>query len=227
MRFVRIIGVLVDLFFMTILMQLILFGPHKNLSSAFGPVSIALFCVFMVVTLMKDGFKGMGPGKWLLGIQVVDATGSPIGFLGSLKRNVSSLLWPVEAVAILATGKRITDRLLHFEVVRSRRTHWLVRTVVVAVAMAVLTTLDFRMFTSKMLNEEAAIAMKAGILKDSAFAFEIGTVSEFVSLKSGSIYNQDAVFTSKVRTEKGEAEIVSEVRRENGIWIYQQSHGIR
>lgn len=61
----------------------------------------------------KDGFHGMSPGKWLMGVQVVDVhTREPVTFGRSLKRNLV-LMVPLGVLIVAATmmkGKRWGDR---------------------------------------------------------------------------------------------------------------------
>lgn len=57
------------------------------------PVAMAIGFVSMFAFGMKDGFSGHSPGKWLCGVQVVDASSmEPIGFGQSLIRNMPVLL---------------------------------------------------------------------------------------------------------------------------------------
>lgn len=69
--------------------------------------------VLPLLFFCKDGFHGMSPGKWLMGVQVVDLhTREPVGFSRSLKRNLV-LLVPFGVLIVAATmmkGKRWGDR---------------------------------------------------------------------------------------------------------------------
>jgi uncharacterized RDD family membrane protein YckC len=61
-------------------------GGGPELPGWAGPVLLLLF-------LLKDGCRGMSPGKWLFGVQVLDeVTLRPAGAWASLKRNLVFLL---------------------------------------------------------------------------------------------------------------------------------------
>lgn len=56
-----------------------------------NPVYLVFGISFLIWTLyaLKDGFNGRSPGRWLMGLQVVDrTTREPIGFWQSFKRNL-------------------------------------------------------------------------------------------------------------------------------------------
>src|SRR5688572_6713391 len=61
----------------------------------------------------KDIFLGRSPAKRILKFQVVNAsTGEPANPLRSLIRNLTIILWPIEAiVALINPGRRIGDYL--------------------------------------------------------------------------------------------------------------------
>lgn len=84
----------------------LLFGVemHKYLA-------VASFVVF----LLKDGFRGMSPGKWLFDVQVLDEnTRWPAGFWASFKRNLPILVLSWIAIILividLPRGRRWGDR---------------------------------------------------------------------------------------------------------------------
>jgi uncharacterized RDD family membrane protein YckC len=64
------------------------------------------------VWLLKDGFNGYSPGKWMMGVQVVDAdTGQGAGFGASFKRNLPLLIpfAPLVAAFQMSRGPRLGD----------------------------------------------------------------------------------------------------------------------
>ncbi len=97
---------------------------------AIAPVALLLNCVF----IMKDGFNGQSPGKWLTDVQVLDgATGRPISFGASFKRNAVLLVGAIPIVGGLASlvilitiaiqmskGYRIGDRFANTRVIWKR-----------------------------------------------------------------------------------------------------------
>jgi len=55
-----------------------------------------------VLFACKDGFGGLSPGKWALGVQVLDAkTRAPAGFWASFKRNLVLVIPYLSVVAVL------------------------------------------------------------------------------------------------------------------------------
>ena len=93
---------------------------------------VGLFCMLLFV--MKDGFAGYSPGKWLTGIRVVnDETNEPIGFGRSLGRNAILLVGAIPFVGgfayvgviiviafQLGKGYRLGDRWAHTRVIWMR-----------------------------------------------------------------------------------------------------------
>ncbi len=82
-----------------------------------GPVSFGISTVFPTILFaVKDLWSGMSPGKWLLGVQVVDiATREPVGLTASIKRNLAIAIPCIGIVFILIAftqmenGPRIGD----------------------------------------------------------------------------------------------------------------------
>jgi len=65
---------------------------------------LVIWCLFAC----KDGFRGFSPGKWLLGLRVLDArTREPAGFRASFKRNIPLVLPIVNWIAILVIAGQI------------------------------------------------------------------------------------------------------------------------
>ena len=97
------------------------------------PLSLALMCIF----IMKDGFNGGSPGKKLCGTQVLDdATGQPIGFIQSFKRNsillvglipvvggIASLVVIIGIAVQVAKGYRWGDRFAKTRVIWKKYAH--------------------------------------------------------------------------------------------------------
>lgn len=80
----------------------------QEMADAIDLLSWPLFIVF----LLKDGFHGYSPGKWICGVQTIDkATREPAGFLAALKRNLPVFI-PIVPLIIayqLQSGKRWGD----------------------------------------------------------------------------------------------------------------------
>jgi uncharacterized RDD family membrane protein YckC len=94
------------------------------------PISFGFTCLF----ILKDGFNGQSPGKRLTDVQVLDdATGRPISFGASFKRNallligatpviggVASLIVIIIIAVQLSKGYRLGDRFAKTRVIWKR-----------------------------------------------------------------------------------------------------------
>ncbi len=89
-------------------------------------VAIAYQIVLEAVFYCKDGFSGRSPGKWLMGVSVVDqATRQSIGLWQSFKRNLP-LLIPLGALIIvfqMGKGRRMGDRWAKTRVIWTKYAH--------------------------------------------------------------------------------------------------------
>ena len=78
-----------------------------------------------VIPLVQQGLTGYTPGKWLLGIRVVNADGRPPGVLAAFKRTLTLIFEWTAFIAIFAIwshpqGQRFGDRWAGTYVVRAR-----------------------------------------------------------------------------------------------------------
>jgi uncharacterized RDD family membrane protein YckC len=94
-------------------------------------VSLAFALPVMCLFIMKDGFHGQSPGKWLTNVLVLDdSSNQPIGFEQSFKRNsilllglipfvggLASLVVILIIAAQVAKGYRLGDRFAHTRVI--------------------------------------------------------------------------------------------------------------
>jgi uncharacterized RDD family membrane protein YckC len=223
MKFKRLCGFFSDLLILCVVTQIFTLSVSKNLTGIFEPPAVSVFFISMALVLGKEGIKGRSPGKWLMGLQVVNASGNPIGIFDSFARNIFLPVWPLEAVAILFSDKRITDKYLKFNVVGRSNLNWKYRTLLFLFIFGALFNLDLKLANTKMLNEEPAVIMKEEIFRDTALVNETGSIVKYLNLKNGQIHNYEALFVSEVLTENGKKEIVSEVKFENGKWTYIRS----
>ena len=98
--------------------------PVELLGDAF--MFVNLFVILPLLFACKDGFSGQSPGKWLLGVRVVDNdTLEPIGFKQSLKRNLI-LIIPLAWLLIefqLLKGDRSGDKWANTRVILKKYAH--------------------------------------------------------------------------------------------------------
>ncbi len=56
------------------------------------PKNSIILLINFILLISRDSYKGISPGKYIVGIQVVDLNNMPISFLESIKRNII-LFW--------------------------------------------------------------------------------------------------------------------------------------
>ena len=78
-----------------------------------------LILLAVVFYFLKDSIDGRSIGKFFAGIQVIDSrTGQAAGPFQCFLRNLSCLIWPIEAIALLIDPeKRLGDKLARTKVV--------------------------------------------------------------------------------------------------------------
>lgn len=122
----RLASMLLDHFFMTMIaMAFSIPGMISTLSNAFevtheqerfnfmGGPFIYINLLGFALYFCKDCIDGRSIAKRILKLQVVDdLTGQPASPIKCLVRNLTLILWPIEAIVSLAnTGRRIGDRI--------------------------------------------------------------------------------------------------------------------
>jgi uncharacterized RDD family membrane protein YckC len=100
-------------------------GEHVSLL-ILGAVPIVLllpiggnwgFYLVLVLYLNKDFLNGRSPLKRLLGTQVQHTSGAPATEWQAFWRNTTLLVWPLEVLAVIASGhKRLGDYIAHTQV---------------------------------------------------------------------------------------------------------------
>jgi uncharacterized RDD family membrane protein YckC len=77
----------------------------------------------MIMYLFKDIFKGKSIGKRILRLAVRDSFNDqvvPTNFK-LLLRNVTIIIWPIEAILVLFTNKRIGDFISKTQVIKDKK----------------------------------------------------------------------------------------------------------
>lgn len=92
-----------------------------------GGTAFALFWIVLpLIFFCKDGFGGHSPGKFLMGVKVIDRKSyEPIGVAASLKRNLPLLvpfMWLVVAY-LLQDGRRLGDGWANSKVIWKKYAH--------------------------------------------------------------------------------------------------------
>ncbi len=78
-----------------------------------------VFYFLLSLFIFRDLFSHEGSiGKSILKIKIVDSSRQKKNFiLRKILRNVTSLIWPIEAIVLISINSRISDRLLNLDVV--------------------------------------------------------------------------------------------------------------
>jgi|GEM_PF-1800012 len=77
----------------------------------------AVTAVMLVLFVLKDVLP-VSPGKAITGLRITE-NGGKAPVWKRILRNVTILVWPAEAVAVLVSGRRLCDRMLGLEVTAS------------------------------------------------------------------------------------------------------------
>lgn len=72
-----------------------------------------------VPIILKDALP-VSPGKAITGLRIAE-NGGKAPLWKRVVRNVTVVIWPVEAAALLLTGRRVSDRLLGLDVVEQAK----------------------------------------------------------------------------------------------------------
>jgi len=110
------------LFFIPMYKGITQFATDMDFSGAFN-YSIVYSILGLVIMTIKDCFKGTSPGKWMLGIKVVDVeSGEAPSVLKTIVRNLFLIIWPVEFFALLFSKdkRRFGDKIANTTVIRIR-----------------------------------------------------------------------------------------------------------
>jgi len=72
---------------------------------------------FMFSYFFKDVINGQSIGKRIMKIKVVDLNGNKPSLFNLIIRNITILIWPVEALLVLLDKERLGDRLAKTKIV--------------------------------------------------------------------------------------------------------------
>jgi uncharacterized RDD family membrane protein YckC len=208
--------------------QIMALLPIANLQKLFSPLSLVFSLPAFLWILYRDFPGGKSPGKRLLGIKVIDKDGNPIGFFGSILRNLSTLIWPMEFIALILTGKRISDTSFHFQVVKaSNPASKLFRVSAGLIALAALFFVDISQMFWKMQNEESVKEMKRGLMADTSVSTQAGKIKSVGWVKSASVSRDTGWFVVSAKTENGASNFRSLVINKDRRWVYIKSEELR
>ena len=72
---------------------------------------------FMLIYFLKDVINGQSIGKRIMKIKVVDLNENKPSLFNLIVRNITILIWPVEAIFVLLDKERLGDRLAKTKVI--------------------------------------------------------------------------------------------------------------
>ncbi len=78
-----------------------------------------VFYILLLLFLFKDLITIDGSfGKKIMGLKIIDSsTGKNNFILRKVLRNITSVIWPIEALVMLGVNKRISDKLFFLDVI--------------------------------------------------------------------------------------------------------------
>jgi uncharacterized RDD family membrane protein YckC len=182
------------------------------------PTLIAFFG--FIIFANKDGFKGTGLGKILMGIRVMHKSGAPASPARTLLRNIPLMAWPIETLVMVISSskRRIGDYLAKTQVKRDLSMATSHR------GLAALFIVCFYLFTPSLpdidFSEDGFMKLSQIIVKQS-HAYE---------LAKEKIYEQEAIVkligpiktinvghtsTVSIYNDEGEAKLILDVQGEN------------
>ena len=83
----------------------------------FWKIYYIFLLAFMFIYFFKDVINGQSIGKRIMKIKVVDLNCNKPSLFNLIIRNITILIWPVEAIFVLLDKERLGDRLAKTKVV--------------------------------------------------------------------------------------------------------------
>ena len=74
-----------------------------------------VFCIFIIV--LKDVVNGRSIGKRIMKLKVISVSGGKPNIWRLILRNITFIIWPIEAILLLNNRKKIGDRIAKTDVV--------------------------------------------------------------------------------------------------------------
>ena len=118
----RIVAFIIDLFVVGSLSSIIITICAILITDANMMLTYAKFIMFAtsLVLVMKDAWH-CSVGKRLLKLQIVDLKGQKADWRACVVRNLFLVLWAIEGIVLLATGRRLGDYVAKTNVVQVQK----------------------------------------------------------------------------------------------------------
>lgn len=246
----RIIAVLIDFWLIGYLTSLSIYIQFFVIKTPWdtdlieGVISLhlAMGLTGLFIFLCKDAINGLSIGKLLMGIRTVKTSGKPVDFFSALLRNLSLLIWPVEAIAIILNSKkrRLGDHLAGTKVKRDLKISGSYRGLAAIVLMGFywftpnlpnidFTSQDFNDISQYIIKHSQAYEVaEQSLYEQPAIEKLIGSISEIKIGNTSSIEtHNDSGHAHLILVAIGEhAELPVEVRlkRSEGEWQLTEMH---
>ncbi|MFD1739760.1 RDD family protein [Bacillus salitolerans] len=232
----RILAYLIDHFVLSLFLVIpfTILMANEDIESDF---LFALFPIWMIIFFifycLKDSFKGISLGKWVIGIGVRDENDrSDIPSIPRLfLRNLLLVIWPIEFIvlAINKNKQRLGDKVANTIVIKVREMGVWKKIVVVLLAIVISFVLFLSAIVLSMKNSEAYEAAITFIESNENIVGETGGIEGYGFLPSGSIQTSngygESVFTIEVKGK--EKDIYVEVyltKVPNQNWKVEEVH---
>lgn len=239
----RIFAFIIDLFlfgYLTSLATYFIFATLKtpldtpllhNTSIQFG-----IWICSVVIFAIKDSYRGLGPGKLLMGIRAFKTNREPANFIRHFIRNISLFAWPVEAIIMILNSnkRRLGDYMGDTQVFRdehiqtSHRGYAGIFLICLYIFSPSLPKMDlstegFQEISQYMLQQSDAFQFaRQQVLNQPSIPKLIGPI-EKINIANNSqihLHNDQGVakFVLKVIGETGELPVYIELDRNNSQW---------
>ncbi len=184
-------------------------------------VQIGIWLLGVSVFAAKDTYKGLGPGKLLMGIRAYQVDDKPAGVLKQFVRNLSLFAWPIEAIVMIMNSnkRRIGDYLASTQVKRDPSISGSKR------GMAALLIVCFYLFTPNLpsinVSQEGFMALSQYLVKQSN-AYEVAEQAIFEQeaieqlIGPVEIIHVDGNSQISIVNDEGSAQLILNVQGETG-----------
>ena len=232
----RIVACLIDLFVLVFLMLVIVwlvlgYDLFDRYDITFLKTRLLLILTAgLVLFFLKDSFRSVGIGRWIMGITVRNESDNLIpGFSRLLIRNLFIIIWPVEFIVLLANNekRRIADKVAKTIVVKNPEN----RHILIRIGSLLLLVIGFFLFVNFyggaiMTHSDAYYIAIDNIENNEKILEETGGISGFDAVK-GSIKMDNNIGKAKFEftVDGKENDVVVNVcleKEPNQKWILKE-----
>jgi len=223
----RIFAFMIDHFILSFLAGiggLFAMGKHWDVAAPSQMIVaiISTLTVVMILCFMKDSFRGMSPGRFVLGIAVRDylETDKLPNIFRLALRNLLLVIWPIECLVLVFSKqkRRLGDRLAKTVIVRQTDISAMKRFVFFVFLIIVFGGMLKASGSAIVKNSSAYEQAISYVEDDSKVKDKVGDIVGYGSFPSGSVQVQNqygyAQIKIKVNGDKGNATVVVVMAKE-------------